>query len=94
MKQFLQSGKLLFQMNNYTKRGDHLKKKKIYKDLKWQEVTNRSTGPGIPPETRLLESVQVLIRDMCMCWGYPSYSFRNWSYKNWILYVTIVTVMF
>ncbi|KAK4828043.1 hypothetical protein QYF61_023081, partial [Mycteria americana] len=41
------------------------------------KVLNCNTGPGDPPETWLLERVRVLIRDMCICWGYPSHGYRN-----------------
>ncbi|KAK4829355.1 hypothetical protein QYF61_003282 [Mycteria americana] len=41
------------------------------------KVLNCNTGPGDRPETWLLERVRVLIRDTCICWGYPSRRYRN-----------------
>ncbi|KAM7091160.1 uncharacterized protein J5F26_010847 [Ciconia maguari] len=41
------------------------------------KILNCSTGPGDPPLTWLVAGVRALIRDMCLCWGYPSYGFKN-----------------
>ncbi|KAK4832807.1 hypothetical protein QYF61_025675 [Mycteria americana] len=43
------------------------------------KVLDCNTGPGDPPETWVLERVRVLVRDMCICWGYPSCGYRNWD---------------
>ncbi|XP_040977018.1 uncharacterized protein LOC121232714 [Aquila chrysaetos chrysaetos] len=39
--------------------------------------TDCTTGAGNPIETWISLEVRTLIRDMCTCWGYPNFGYRN-----------------
>lgn len=45
--------------------------------LNCSRVLNCSTGAGDPLETWYIPELRTFIRDMCTCWGYPNYGYRN-----------------
>lgn len=45
--------------------------------LNCSRILNCSTGAGDPLETWYIPELRTFIRDMCTCWGYPNYGYRN-----------------
>ncbi|XP_026723113.1 uncharacterized protein LOC113490735 [Athene cunicularia] len=45
--------------------------------LSCSRILNCSTGAGDPFETWYIPELRTFIRDMCTCWGYPNYGYRN-----------------
>ncbi|XP_029867980.1 uncharacterized protein LOC115340467 [Aquila chrysaetos chrysaetos] len=45
--------------------------------LNCTHIIDCTTGAGNPIETWISLEVRTLIRDMCTCWGYPNFGYRN-----------------